>query len=142
MNLFDTSEQSPVTTTAPGRERAGGRLVLMVVLGLGLLLGGAYAAAYYNAGDKVPRGTTVSGVEVGGLTPADAATTLEQGLADRVAEPIAVGVGGDTVPVDPARGRPRGRPRGLGRRGRRRHQLGPRTALGLLHRRRRPRRRS
>ena len=102
MNLFDTSEQSPVTTTAPGRERAGGRLVLMVVLGLGLLLGGAYAAAYYNAGDKVPRGTTVSGVEVGGLTPADAATTLEQGLADRVAEPIAVSVGGDTVPVDPA----------------------------------------
>ena len=102
MNLFDTSEQSPVTTPAPERERPGGRTVLLVVLGLGLLLGGGWTAAYLAAGDKVPRGTTVAGVAVGGKEPAAAATTLEQGLADQVAAPISVRVGDQTREITPA----------------------------------------
>ena len=61
-------------------------LVLLLLLGLALLFGGAYAAAYAGAGDKVPRDTTVAGVEVGGMTPDDAVAALEKGLADRVVE--------------------------------------------------------
>ena len=102
MNLFDTSEQSPVTTPAPERERPGGRTVLLVVLGLGLLLGGGWTAAYLAAGDKVPRGTTVAGVAVGGQEPAAAAATLEQGLADQVAAPISVRVGDQTREISPS----------------------------------------
>ncbi len=101
MNLFDTSEQSPVPTSAPERERPGGRLVLVMLLGLALLLGGGYAAAYAGAGDKVPRGTTLSGVEIGGLEPAAAVSALEDGLADRAEAPIAVMVEGKNVRVSP-----------------------------------------
>ncbi|HEX6149859.1 VanW family protein [Nocardioides sp.] len=88
--------------TDPGREKPGGRVVLLLLLGLALLVGAGYAAAYAAAGDKVPRGTTVAGVEVGGLTPDEAVQTLEEGLADRVDQPIDVVVDGETLSVDPA----------------------------------------
>ena len=88
--------------TDPGREKPGGRVVLLLLLGLALLFGGAYAAAYAGAGDKVPRGTTVAGVEVGGMTPDDAVATLEEGLADRVDQPIDLMVDGETLSVSPA----------------------------------------
>ena len=103
VNLFDTSEQTAVRPTdPPKRERPGGRAVAFVVLGIGVLLGGAWTAAYLVAGDKVPRGTTVAGVEVGGREADDAAAALEEGLADRVAEPIELDVEGRTVRLDPA----------------------------------------
>ena len=88
--------------TDPGREKPGGRVILLLVLGLALLFGGAYVAAYVGAGDKVPRGTTVAGVEVGGLTPEEAVRTLEEGLADRVDDPIEVVVDGESQSLSPA----------------------------------------
>ena len=88
--------------TDPGREKEGGRVVLLLLLGLALLFGGGYAAAYVGAGDKVPRGTTVAGVDVGGQTPEQAVRTLEEGLADRVDEPISVVVDGESLSVSPA----------------------------------------
>ena len=60
------------------REREGGRAVLFVLLGLFALLAGGYAAAYFSASDKVPRGTTVASVDVGGRTPDSAAAELER----------------------------------------------------------------
>src|SRR5690349_8321146 len=78
------------------KEREGGRLVIVVVLALVLLIAGGYVAAYAVAGDKVPRGTTVAGVEIGGKTPADAAAALEAGLAERVGDALLVAVGGDS----------------------------------------------
>jgi vancomycin resistance protein YoaR len=103
-----TGELSPVTgapTTAkpkkPKKEREGGRLVLVMLLLLGLLLAGGYVAAYAAAGDKVPRGTTVAGIAIGGKTPAAAAEILEAGLADRVSAPVVVAVGGDSREVTP-----------------------------------------
>ena len=82
--------------TPSGRETAGGRVVLLMLLVLVLLVGGGYAAAAVAAGDNVPRGTTIAGVDVGGRTPAEAAEALEAGLADRVDEPIPVSVDGET----------------------------------------------
>ncbi|MDO9456210.1 VanW family protein [Nocardioides sp.] len=83
-------------------ERARGRVVLVVALVLVLLVGGGYAAAYGLAGDKLPRGASVAGVDVGGLSPAAAEDALRDGLADRVAGPIEVSVEDRTGEVDPA----------------------------------------
>jgi vancomycin resistance protein YoaR len=81
------------------REAAGGKVVMLMLVGLALLAGAVYVAAYLAAGDKVPRGTTVAGVEVGGRSPADAEAALRDGLADRVDRPIEV-VDGDGEVVE------------------------------------------
>jgi hypothetical protein len=86
----------------PGRESEGGRVVLALVLGLGLLAGGAYTAAYLAAGDKVPVGTTVGGIDIGGQSPAAAMDMLRDGLADRVDTPFTVTVNGRTQQVAPS----------------------------------------
>ena len=52
-------------------------------IGLVVLLGGAYAAAYLMAGDKVPANTTVEGVAIGGLHPAEAEQRLRTELGSR-----------------------------------------------------------
>ena len=78
--------------TDSGREKEGGKVVLLMLLALVLLLGGGYAAAYVAAGDKVPRGTTVAGVDVGGRTQAEAILALEAGLSERANAPIPVTV--------------------------------------------------
>jgi vancomycin resistance protein YoaR len=86
-----------------GRETEGGRVVLFLLLGLVVLFGGGYVAAYAVAGDNVPRGTTIAGVEVGGRSRDAAVEALQRGLADRSAEPIPVSVeeGSErSLPVD------------------------------------------
>lgn len=84
------------------REKAGARVVVWLLLGLVVLFGGLYAAAHYVAGDKVPRGTTVSGVRIGGHSQSKAAEVLRAGLADKVARDIATTVEGQAVAIDPA----------------------------------------
>ena len=79
--------------TTPGREKAGGRVVAFVVLGLVVLGALAYGALYVLAGDKVPRGTTVAGVEIGGKSRAEAERVLDDALADRVNGSVKVRVG-------------------------------------------------
>ena len=107
--------------------------------GSSVVFGGLYVAAHYAAGDKVPRGTTVSGVSIGGHPQAEAADRLQAGLAEQVSAPVEATVDGTPVTRRAHRGGPRGRLRGVRRRGRRRGELGPGPALELLHRRRRPR---
>jgi vancomycin resistance protein YoaR len=93
---FFAGEPSP-----PAREREGGRLVLIMLLGLLALLGAGYAALYFTAGDKMPRGTTISGIEVGGLTRAQAEQALDDGLEQTAAEPIEATVGDESVTIQP-----------------------------------------
>ena len=83
-------------------DKSGGRVVVWLLLGLGLLVGGAYVAAHYAAADKVARGTTVSGVSIGGHPQAEAAQRLQAGLAERVSGPIEATIGGSLVSVDPS----------------------------------------
>lgn len=102
-----TGELSPVPGASapsgkPKKEREGGRLVLVVVVLLALLLAGGYVAAYALAGDKVPRGTSVAGTDIGGKTRDAAVAALEAGLADRVAEPVLVAVGSESRELSPA----------------------------------------
>ena len=84
------------------RDKAGARVVLWLILGLAVVFGGLYVTAHYVAGDKVPRGTTVSGVSIGGHPQDEAAQRLQAGLADRVARDIATTIEGTPVAVDPA----------------------------------------
>jgi vancomycin resistance protein YoaR len=85
----------------PGLEGAGGRVVLALVLGLALLAGGVYVAAYMAASDKVPVGTTVAGVDIGGKNPSGAMEALRSGLASRANTPFTVSVNGRTEQVPP-----------------------------------------
>ena len=86
----------------PAREKAGGKVVVWLLLGLVVVFGGLYVAAHYAAGDKVPRGTTVSGVRIGGHSQGEAAEVLRAGLADKVARDIETTVEGQQVAIDPA----------------------------------------
>ena len=84
-----------------GHEAEGGQavvLILLVVLVMGV---GGWVAAYAGASGKVPRGTTVAGVHIGGRDRTAAATTLARGLRSQGQEPITVAVGTVTTQVVP-----------------------------------------
>lgn len=59
-------------------ERSGFGAVALVVVVLAVLVGGGWAGAYAFAGDKLPNGTTVGGVAVGGMSRADALDKLRR----------------------------------------------------------------
>ncbi|CAN5282236.1 VanW family protein [soil metagenome] len=79
------------------------RVVPWLLLGLAVLFGGVYVAGYLLTSDRVPRGTTVSGVDIGGKSPAKARVTLSDGLTDRRREPISVSALGQRSRLEPAR---------------------------------------
>ena len=94
-----SSQTQPNTKTKRDRddESSGGRVVLLTVLGLAFLVGLLWVAAYAFAGEKVPRGTSVAGIDIGGKSQDDAVQALEDGFADR--EAIDVTVDGENVPM-------------------------------------------
>ena len=61
----------------------------------------AWVAAYLVAGDKVPRGTTVAGVAIGGLSEDEAAQRLEEELGGRADRALEVTVDDRTAEVSP-----------------------------------------
>ena len=73
-----------------------------LLLGLVLLAGGVYGALCLVAGDKVPSGTTVDGVSIGGLHRSAAEERLSSQLGPRSRQPIAVQGGGLDTTIDPA----------------------------------------
>jgi vancomycin resistance protein YoaR len=77
-------------------------VILALVLGLALLAGGAYTAVYLAAGDRVPVGTSVAGVDIGGHDPTSAEQLLRLGLADRVDAPFTVVINGRSQQVSPS----------------------------------------
>lgn len=87
--------------TPQRRERAGGWVVLLMLLGLTALAAALYAGAYAAAGDKVPRGTSIAGVEVGGKSKDEAVAAVRRDWSARADDPIAVSVGGREFPVVP-----------------------------------------
>ncbi|QCX26757.1 VanW family protein [Nocardioides jishulii] len=99
------SKSDPVSTSAPvedSEEKAGGRVVVGLLLGIVLLVGGAYVVAHQVTGGKVPRGTTVAGVAIGGSSAEEAEQRLRDGLEDRVDQPLELVVGDEKRSVTPA----------------------------------------
>jgi vancomycin resistance protein YoaR len=89
----------------PSEAPSGSRRVGRVGLGLGVLvalLAAAWVGGHLLAADKVPRGTTVAGIAVGGLTESEATRRLEERLRDRAEGPLAVTVEGRSRQVEPA----------------------------------------
>lgn len=76
------------------------RAIIAALIALGALLV-AYVAAVVVAGDGVRSGTTVAGVEIGGLPPDEAAAVLEEELGSRIARTITVRSGKQQLEVDP-----------------------------------------
>jgi vancomycin resistance protein YoaR len=74
---------------------AGGVGVVLALLAI------LWVSAYLLAGDRVPQGTTVRGVPIGGMTAAAAEDELRAELGPRAGEPITATVGSETVAVDP-----------------------------------------
>ncbi len=78
------------------------RVIPWLLLGLVLLFGGLYVAAHVFTSDRVPRGTTVSGIEIGGLTTVAAEARLRRELGALAGRPIVVTANGVTQTVRPA----------------------------------------
>ena len=74
---------------------------LAVVGGIVVVLVGGYVAASYALGDKVPRGATVAGVDIGGLSSSDAVTRLDDELGDATTKKIPVVAQEVTASLDP-----------------------------------------
>ena len=85
-----------------GHEAEGGQAVIVILLVVLVMGVGGWVAAYSGADGKVPRGTMVAGVDIGGRNRAGAAAALAHGLRIHGEDPITVSVGTVTVQVAPA----------------------------------------
>ncbi|WP_222195254.1 VanW family protein [Modestobacter italicus] len=82
----DDTGTPPPPSGPPGDERPWWRRRAVAVPAAAVLtLGVLYGVDLLIAGDDVPRGTVVAGVDVGGLSPAAASERLESDLAPRIA---------------------------------------------------------
>ena len=85
-----------------GRKRARpGRIAAIAGGALVLVLAGGYGVAYALSGNTLAPKTTVAGVEVGGLAPADAQSKLTADLSARASEPITVKAGEQSATLAP-----------------------------------------
>ena len=75
----------------------------ITALVVALLAGGYVGAGYYFA-DRVPSGTTIAGIKLGGLDRDNAIKQLDEGIGDQLTTPVQVVAtkGGDPVTVNPA----------------------------------------
>jgi vancomycin resistance protein YoaR len=67
-----------------------------------VLLAGVYAGAQWVFSDRVPRGTQVAGVDIGGLPASEATTLLADELGPRAAEPVELTAADASTTLDPA----------------------------------------
>ena len=78
------------------------RTLLVVLVVLVLLLGGVYAAGWALTSDKLPQGSRVGGVRVGGLSPSAARQKVGRESARAAARPLLVQVEDQSVRILPA----------------------------------------
>lgn len=78
------------------------RVVAWLLLGL-LVLAGSYVALYFITSDRIPRGSTVMGIDVGGQTPAVAERRLAAELGPLAGRPIQVVAGEERGSLNLAR---------------------------------------
>jgi hypothetical protein len=78
------------------------RALLVVLVVLLLLLGGLYAGGYALTSDRMPRGTKVGGVRVGGLSPSAARLKVARETTELAARPLRVVVDDRAFTIRPA----------------------------------------
>lgn len=78
------------------------RIVIGTGIGALVLVGGAYVASYFIAGNQVPAKASVDGVAIGGLSPEQAVQKLETELGPKVNQPITLSNGSTSVKLEPA----------------------------------------
>ncbi|SDK78392.1 Vancomycin resistance protein YoaR, contains peptidoglycan-binding and VanW domains [Nocardioides sp. YR527] len=103
---FETAFEQPDYAQPVAAERkplgTGAKVAVAVAGGVAVLAFVGWAAAYAVAGEKIPEGTTVAGVDIGGMTAAEATPLLDQKFAPAHSQPINVTAGDSTTEVNPA----------------------------------------
>jgi vancomycin resistance protein YoaR len=89
-------------STSKRSDGRGWKVALGVVVGLILIAVVAYGVDYFANKDKVPRGTTVGGVEIGGMDKAEASQTLQAELGGVETDPVSIAAGDLTSQLIPA----------------------------------------
>jgi vancomycin resistance protein YoaR len=92
------TEQIPVVTPPPRPRRRALLLAGAAVVGLLVLL---YAVDLVSSSGSVPRGVTVAGHEIGGLTHDEAEQRVRAVVESRTTQPVGVAVGDVTSDIDP-----------------------------------------
>ncbi len=77
------------------------RFATIFLAGVAALLGTLYAVGHLLVGDRLPAGTTVSGVDIGGVKVDEARQTLRTELVPRISEPVTAKVAGRTFTLSP-----------------------------------------
>ena len=78
-SFFDSADESDPRPGSRGRDR---RFLRWLAIGVVLVLALLYVGGYAFASDRLPQGTTVAGVEVGGQRPPSAEQELRNSLRD------------------------------------------------------------
>ncbi|WP_330184363.1 VanW family protein [Nocardia sp. NBC_01503] len=100
------AQQTPAEPPAPGRQFLNSTTARRAGIAAGVLMaagGLALAIDWSLSSGQAPRGVQVAGIDIGGLSHAQAQTRLELELNQRVAQPLTVGIGDvrtDLVPSD------------------------------------------
>ena len=97
-------ESSPLDTFTPDDGRRRWVRPLGVVVGIVVLLALGYVGASFALGDRVPRGATVAGVDIGGQSGDAAVATLDTSLAKATGGPLAVTANDVQAEIDPVAG--------------------------------------
>lgn len=74
-------------------------LLFLVALVINVLA--LYAIGFFVAGDKLPSGTSIAGVDVGGMTHDQAVSAVQDELAPRIEQPLTVLAARHTYSIDP-----------------------------------------
>lgn len=98
--LFEADVRRPQSPKTRGK-RVLGRVLMITggVLVLGVIL---YTIDLVSSAGDVPRGVVVAGVDVGGLSRADAESKLRRELEPRLTEPVPIAAGDVRADLDPA----------------------------------------
>ncbi|OYN96736.1 hypothetical protein CGZ95_15700 [Enemella evansiae] len=73
-----------------------------MLIGLLLVLGGIYFAGYAMAGDKLPKNTSMAGIQIGGLTADEAVSKLQTEYAAQADKPFVINAEGRRLELKPS----------------------------------------
>ena len=86
-----------------GADNLGARVALFTIVGLLVLVAGAWIGLYLYAGDKAPRNASVEGVSIAGLGPEEAEELLRTELEEPATQAITMSYGdGRSTSVEPS----------------------------------------